>query len=133
MNTDGILSNKTDMSGNNCQVLGDLQCENGEMPACSGMGLIDCTDDCPGTEEDFGRFKEVMDDPDFSAKFPNIAGYWDIEEIKSGSKPQMEEMFLESLTKCKTFSQETLVLLQLAQGGMSFGFVSSNPNDLTYV
>ena len=36
MDTDGILLNDTDMSGNNCHVLGNLQCEGGETPHCSG-------------------------------------------------------------------------------------------------
>ena len=35
MNTDGILINET-YSGHSCQVLGDLECDGGEMPACSG-------------------------------------------------------------------------------------------------
>merc|ERR1719422_2303156 len=143
LNTDGILSNKTDMSGNNCQVLGDLQCENEQMPACSGMGFIDCTDDCPGTEEEFKHFREIMEDPDFPTKYPKIAEMAkknDSEEHKTDKEPKMEElkpdhrkMFLKSLTKCKTFSQETLALLQLVEGGMKFGSVSSDPNDLTYV
>merc|ERR1719348_1258181 len=122
LDTNGILSNKTDMSGNNCQVLGNLQCDNEEMPACSGMGIIDCTDDCPGTEEEFKHFREVMEDPDFATKYPKIAGMAkkkDSEENKTKSaaprmeesKPDSKKMFLQSLTKCKTFSKETLALL----------------------
>ena len=43
MNTDGILINET-YSGHSCQVLGDFECEGGEMPACSGcMGIGDCS------------------------------------------------------------------------------------------
>merc|ERR1712227_1174075 len=84
-NTDGILSNKTDMSGNNCQVRGDLQCENEQMPACSGMGSIDCTDDCPGTEEEFKHFREVMESPDFAEKYPKIAA------MAAGNKGKKDE------------------------------------------
>merc|ERR1712189_163542 len=63
LNTDGILSNLTEWGGYDCQVFGDLQCENEQMPVCSGMGFIDCTDDCPGTEEEFKYFREVTEDP----------------------------------------------------------------------
>merc|ERR1719342_980727 len=109
------------MSGNNCQVLGNLQCDNEEMPACSGMGIIDCTDDCPGTEEEFKHFKEVFEDPDFATKYPKITemvkilGKNDSEEHKTKTK-NTKKMFLESLTKCKTFSQKTLLEIQFAQG-----------------
>ena len=37
MDVDGILVNDTDMKGNSCQVIGDLECDDGEMPACSGQ------------------------------------------------------------------------------------------------
>ena len=36
MDVDGILVNDTDMRGYSCQVIGDLECDDGEMPACSG-------------------------------------------------------------------------------------------------
>ena len=86
-----------------------------------GLGVIDCTDDCPGTEEEFKHFKEVMDDPDFANKYPKITEMAkkrrkkDGEEHKTKTK-STKKMFLESLTKCKTFSQETLLEIQLAQG-----------------
>ena len=75
-----------------------------------GMGVIDCTDDCPGTEEEFKYFREVTEDPDFVTKFPIITG------IGKNDKTKTKKMFLESLTKCKTFSEETLMVIQLAQG-----------------
>ena len=37
MNTDGILVNDTDMSSNSCNVIGDLECEAGHDPVCSGI------------------------------------------------------------------------------------------------
>lgn len=37
MDVDGILVNDTDMRGYSCQIIGDLECEDGEMPACSGQ------------------------------------------------------------------------------------------------
>jgi len=117
LNTDGILSNKTE--SDNCQVLGDLQCENEQMPACSGLGVIDCTDDCPGTEEEFKFFSEVMEDPDFATKYPKIT------EMTNTKK-----MFLEIITKCKLFSQETLMEIQFAQGGMKFGSDLTHPLEL---
>merc|ERR1719348_986156 len=138
LDTNGILSNKTDMSGNKCQVLGNLQCDNEEMPACSGMGIIDCTDDCPGTEEEFKHFKEVMDDPDFANKYPKITEMAkkrrkkDGEEHKTKTK-SIKKMFLESLTKCKTFSKETLLEIQLAQGGMKIGSDLTHPLKLKTV
>jgi len=110
LNTDGILSNETELGSYNCQVIGDLQCENEQMPVCSGLGVIDCTDDCPGTEEEFKYFREVTEDPDFVTKFPIITG------IGKNDKTKTKKMFLESLTKCKTFSEETLMVIQLAQG-----------------
>ena len=82
------------------------------------MGFIDCTDDCPGTEEEFKHFKEVFEDLDFATKYPKITemakkrGKKDSEEHKTKTKT-LKKMFLESLTK---FSQETLLEIQLAHG-----------------
>jgi len=128
LNTDGILSNETELGSYNCQVIGDLQCENEQMPVCSGLGVIDCTDDCPGTEEEFKYFREVTEDPDFVTKFPIITGIGKNDKTKNTKK-----MFLESLTKCKTFSEETLMVIQLAQGGMKFGSDLTHPLELETV
>jgi len=151
MDVDGILVNDTDMKGNSCQVIGDLECDDGEMPACSGLGVIDCTDDCPGTEEEFKHFREVMEDKDFGKKFPKIAALSkkpkpEPEPMTSdddGTEPEPEPTkpsrdikaeFLASLTKCKDFSEDTKALLSLVKGdGMQFGATSNDPNDLTYV
>jgi len=130
LNTDGILSNKTESA--NCQVLGDLQCENEQMPVCSGLGVIDCTGDCPGTEEEFKNFREVMEDPDFATKYPKITemAKWQIGKNDKTKTKNTKKMFLESLTKCKTFSEETLMEIQLAQGGMKFGSDLTHPLEL---
>jgi len=125
LNTDGILSNKTEWGSHNCQVLGDLQCENEQMPVCSGLGVIDCTGDCPGTEEEFKHFREVVEDLDFANKYPRIT-----EMAKGKMTKKTKKMFLESLTKCKTFSEETLMEIQLAQGGMKFGSNLTHPLEL---
>lgn len=37
-----------------------------------GFGVIDCTDGCPGTEEEFKHFREVMEDKEFASKYPEI-------------------------------------------------------------
>ena len=173
MDVDGILVNDTDMRGYSCQIIGDLECEDGEMPACSGqtlhttqsgilycffflkgLGVIDCTDECPGTEEEFQHFREVMDSKDFAEKFPKIAALSkkkpepDTKQVTSndndeGAEPEPEPTkpkrdvkaeFLSSLLKCKDFSEETKALLSLGKGdGMQFGATSNDPNDLTYV
>ena len=171
MDVDGILVNDTDMRGYSCQIIGDLECEDGEMPACSGqtwhttqsgifycfffskgLGVIDCTDECPGTEEEFQHFREVMDSKDFAEKFPKIAALSkkkpEEKQVSSndndeGAEPEPEPTkpkrdvkaeFLSSLLKCKDFSEETKALLSLGKGdGMQFGATSNDPNDLTYV
>ena len=110
------------------------------------MGVIDCTEDCPGTEEEFKHFREVMEDPDFAKKFPKISAMskkpekkpmiMDNEEAESGTKPKRDVKadFLASLSNCKDFSEDTLALLSLATGdGMKFGAISDDPNDNTYV
>ena len=43
MEVDGILINDTDMRGYSCQTIGDLECDHGEMPACSGESGLDQT------------------------------------------------------------------------------------------
>ena len=85
------------------------------------MGFIDCTDDCPGTEEEFKHFREIMEDPDFATKYPKITEMAKKRRKKDGEEHKTKttntkKMFLESLTKCKTFSQETLMEIQFAQG-----------------
>ena len=114
------------------------------------MGVIDCTDDCPGTEEEFKHFSEVMEDPDFAKKFPKIAALSKKPEAKpmtsddEGTEPEPEPEptkpsrdikaeFIKSLTKCKDFSEDTKALLSLGQGNVQFGTTSNDPNDLTYV
>ena len=116
------------------------------------MGVIDCTEDCPGTEEEFKHFREVMEDEDFAKKFPEIAALSKKPE-KTEKKPMpsdgeeegepepepeptrdIKAEFLASLTKCKDFSEDTKALLSLVKGdGMQFGETSNDPNDLTYV
>ena len=112
------------------------------------MGYIDCTEDCPGTEEEFKHFREILEGPEMK-KYPKIAAMAsgnkggdksdakDAKDTKDEApkedKPDTKKMFLASLTKCTSFSEETLALLKLADSGLKFGAVSSDPNDLTYV
>ena len=35
--------------------------------------MIDCAGECAGTEEEFKKFMEVMEDKDFDKKFPELA------------------------------------------------------------
>ena len=109
------------------------------------MGYIDCTNECPGTEEEFKHFQMVMDDDQMKEKFPLIAGQIDRdkkkemseatderEETDSEDDPKM--LFLKSLQSCSNFSQSTQALLSMAGGsggGMQFGANSDDPNDLT--
>ena len=118
------------------------------------MGVIDCTDDCPGTEEEFKHFREVMESPDFAKKYPKIAAMAAGNKAKKDEEPAMtsddegaepepeptkpsrdiKAEFLSSLSKCKDFSEDTKALLSLVKGdGMQFGATSDDPNDLTYV
>ena len=59
-----------------------------------------------------------MEDPDFANKYPKITemAKWQIGKNDKTKAKNTKKMFLESLTKCKTFSQETLALLQLVEG-----------------
>ena len=47
--------------------------QDGFKPQCSGLGVIDCTGECAGTEEEFKKFIDVMEDKDFEKKFPEMA------------------------------------------------------------
>ena len=47
--------------------------QDGYKPQCSGLGVIDCAGECAGTEEEFKKFMEVMEDKDFDKKFPELA------------------------------------------------------------
>ena len=42
-------------------------------PQCSGLGVIDCTGECAGTEKEFKQFIDVIMDMDFDKKFPEMA------------------------------------------------------------
>ena len=68
-NGDGIEDGESDSSGYICQTLGNLDCDEDHKPQCSGLGVIDCTDDCAGTEEEFKMFMTVMKEKDFAPTY----------------------------------------------------------------
>ena len=70
---DGIEDGESDSSGYICQTLGNLDCDEDHKPQCSGLGVIDCTEDCAGTEEEFKLFMNVMEDKEFATKYPELA------------------------------------------------------------
>ena len=47
--------------------------QDGHKPQCSGLGVMDCTGECAGTEAEFKHFMEVTNDKDFDKKFPELA------------------------------------------------------------
>ena len=104
------------------------------------MGVIDCTDDCPGTEDEFKHFQEVMEDKDFAKKYPKIAAMAkkkpkdkakmehkseeaepEPEPVKDKG-PDVKQQFLQSLRNCKSFSSETMALFTLVTVNM-YSFV----------
>lgn len=158
---DGIEDGESDSSGYICQTLGNLDCEEDHKPQCSGLGVIDCTSDCSGSEDEFKLFMKVMEDPDFAKKYPELykakmggakkeeknmdeskeEDKVDLEEevqeeeMAAGeSKPDARAKFFSGIKKCTNFSDETLALVSMASGsGGSFGGDTSDPNSLTYV
>ena len=161
-NGEGIMEGSQDQTGYICQTLGNLECEEDHRPMCSGLGVIDCTPECAGTEDEFKLFMKVMEDPDFSKKYPELAKakmggngggekkdkMEDMEKMKDdegseeeGSAEKTEEdkpgaraKFFQSIAKCTNFSASTLALVSMASGqGGSFGGDTSDPNSLTYV
>ena len=78
-------------------------------PQCSGLGVIDCTGECVGTEEDFKQFMDVMYDKDFDKKFPELAK----EKHKSRWQGDVKKRFKNDVLKCTNFSPETMALLSL--------------------
>ena len=157
-NGDGIEDGESDSSGYICQTLGNLDCDEDHKPQCSGLGVIDCTDDCAGTEEEFKMFMTMMEDKDFETKYPTLAKH-KIGNIKKEEentngpsddkgnemideedmcakekKPNERAKFFNEIKKCKDFSDETQALINMASGtGGSFGGDTSDPNSLTYV
>ena len=92
--------------------------------------MIDCAGECAGTEEEFKKFMEVMEDKDFDKKFPELAKVKKSQEKRESkvaeipldggeSVAPMEEKedvrtkFMKGLLKCTNFSQETMALLSL--------------------
>merc|ERR1711892_92100 len=143
---DGIEDGESDSSGYICQTLGNLDCEEDHKPQCSGLGVIDCTSDCSGSEDEFKLFMKVMEDPEFSKKYPELAkakmgntkeddrGDMEEEDTTEESKPDPRAKFFSEIKKCTDFSDETLALVSMASGtGGSFGGDTSDPNSLTYV
>merc|ERR1712106_1241394 len=131
-------------------------CEEDHKPQCSGLGVIDCTSDCSGSEDEFKLFMKVMEDPEFSKKYPELAkakmgspkkeekkmdepkeddkGDMQGEDTTEESKPDPRAKFFSEIKKCTDFSDETLALVSMASGtGGSFGGDTSDPNSLTYV
>ena len=116
------------------------------------MGYIDCTVDCPGTEDELKYFQTIMEDVTLKERFPLISSKLtmndkknkkskgDTKEMMDSQQDDMEEnprmLFMASLQSCTNFSQSTLALLSMAAGtgnGMQFGATSDDPDDLTYV
>ena len=123
--------------------------QDGYKPQCSGLGVIDCAGECAGTEEEFKKFMEVMEDKDFDKKFPELAkvkksqekqeskvaeipldGGESVSGAESGGgeeeKEDVRTKFMKGLLKCTNFSQETMALLSLmnpnGEGGESFPY-----------
>ena len=139
-NGDGIEDGESDSSGYICQTLGNLDCDEDHKPQCSGLGVIDCTDDCAGTEEEFKMFMTMMEDKDFETKYPTLAKH-KIGNIKKEEentngpsddkgnemideedmcakekKPNERAKFFNEIKKCKDFSYETQNLITMASG-----------------
>merc|ERR1719219_2047298 len=89
-NSEAIIDPSLDSTGYDCQMLGDFQCDEDDFPKCSGLGYIDCTNDCPGTEEEFKHFKLVMDDDQIKEKFPLISAQIDKDKKKEMSEATVE-------------------------------------------
>jgi len=155
---DGIEDGEADNSGYVCQHLGNLDCQDGFKPQCSGLGVIDCAGECAGTEDEFKHFMDVMEDKEFDQKFPELAKVKKSQEKVKPSMPaedKMEEVpsegdemeeeeekdsvktkFMNGLMKCANFSQETMALLSLANPGAGGGIGdqdTSDPNSKVYV
>ena len=122
--------------------------QDGYKPQCSGLGVIDCAGECAGTEEEFKKFMEVMEDKDFDKKFPELAKVKKSQEKRENKvaeipldggesvseaedrgeekeeKEDVRTKFMKGLLKCTNFSQETMALLSLmnpnGEGGESF-------------
>ena len=77
--------------------------------------MIDCTGECPGTEGEFKKFIDVMEDKDFDKKFPEMAKARRFGDGKMGVKKR----FMNSLLKCTNFSQEAMAILN-GKGGEMF-------------
>lgn len=150
---EGIEDGQVDTSGYVCQHLGNLECEDGFKPQCSGLGVIDCAGECAGTEEEFKKFMEVMEDKDFDKKFPELAKVKKSQEKQENKaaeipldggesvsaaeeKEDVRTKFMKGLLKCTNFSQETMALLSLmnpnGEGGLG-NQDTSDPNSKVFV
>jgi len=150
---EGIEDGQVDTSGYVCQHLGNLECEDGHKPQCSGLGVIDCAGECAGTEEEFKKFMEVMEDKDFDKKFPELAKVKKSQEKQESKvaeipldggesvapaeeKEDVRTKFMKGLLKCTNFSQETMALLSLmnpnGEGGLG-NQDTSDPNSKVFV
>ena len=117
-----------------CIIIASNLVDDDEECDVAGMGIIDCTDECPGTEEEFKHFREVMEDPELEADYPHIGAMIkkkdkkkedmskdmkddDSEKMEKtedmGDEEEAKKKFMESLTKCTSWSAETLALLNL--------------------
>jgi len=155
-NAEGIIDGEIDSSGYVCQTLGNIKCEDEHQPLCSGLGVIDCTDECAGTEDEFKKFQEVMEDPDFAEKYPELdkirkaggkkkkAVVVAAEESSAEPEPEPESTpktkddvrtkFFKEVGKCTGFSDAIKAMINLASGtGGGFGGDTDDPNSITYV
>ena len=108
-------------------MIDDTLSQDGFKPQCSGLGVIDCTGECAGTEEEFKKFMDVMYDKDFDKKFPELAK----EKHRSRWQGDVKKRFKNDVLKCTNFSQETMALLSLVNPNEDEDHEDAEVSDLT--
>ena len=79
--TEGL---EPDFLGYSCQWMGNLDCPDFSFQ-CSGFGIIDCTENCPGDAETFDSMMDMLSNDSIAEEFPLIA------KIKKRSENVTEE------------------------------------------
>ena len=154
---DGIEVGYYYTKGYICNNVGNLQCKQDTprenplagmpLPHCFGQGVIDCTSVCPGTEEDLNMFlaadfltalMDINHDDMLGAtmrklKLPNSKEKGEVKKISENSK--LISRFMESISRCPTFSASTLALMSRTFGSdhynnsLSLSSLSSPPQN----
>ena len=84
-----------------CRWIGPLNCDEGVEIECLGVGLVDCADECPGTESQLDELIDMMENITSNAnEYPVIAAHFNRSKNAPNAGEKRKEMMKEIAQTC---------------------------------